>query len=63
MNALKLRGCKMCGGNVLWDRNENGKCILCVRCGAVYHEGFEPLHRSSPPELVVETMVVPNIKI
>ena len=58
MCVLKTRGCKMCGGNVLLDRAENGKYVFCIRCGAVYHEGLEQRHWTLSPELAVKTPAI-----
>jgi hypothetical protein len=44
MNAIKLRGCRRCGGDLFLDHDEDGACLSCLQCGAVY---------SLPPEALL----------
>jgi hypothetical protein len=36
MNAVRLRGCRRCGGDLFLDHDEDGACLSCLQCGAVY---------------------------
>ncbi len=39
---LRVRGCKLCGGNILVVRDRDGLHTFCVQCGHVCQEKDAP---------------------
>jgi hypothetical protein len=48
-NAVELRGCRRCNGDLFLDRDEDGDFLYCLQCGAIY---TAPSPASSPAPAV-----------